>query len=166
MECAGISIIEPVEREQVLKLVDRVLADQPTNPGPTRLIEHRIQLTADEPVRQKPRRMAPGVLEAAHRIVDQWKLQDIIERSDSDYSSAPVRVRKPDDTYRMCIDYCDVNSPTVRDAYATPSVDTMLDGLRGARYISKIDLKAAFLQVPMEERSKRFTAFSLPGSGL
>ena len=70
-ECADISIIEAEEREQVLGLVDRVLADQPTDPGPTRLIEHRIQLTADEPVRHKPRRMAPVVLEAAHRIVDQ-----------------------------------------------------------------------------------------------
>ena len=75
-------------------------------------------------------------------------------------------VRKPDDTYRMCIDYRDFNAHTVRDSYLAPSVDTVLDGLRGARYISKIDLKAAFLQVPMEKLSRRYTAFGVPGSGL
>ena len=78
VECAGISIIEPNEQEHILELVDRVLADESTEPGPTRLIEHRIQLTADESVCHKPRRMSPGVFVAALRIVDQWELQVII----------------------------------------------------------------------------------------
>ena len=75
--------------------------------------------------------MAPGVLEAAQRIVDKWKLDGIIEPSDSDYISVPVMVRKSDDTYRMCIDVNARTVPTVRDC--TPSKDTVLDGLRGAR---------------------------------
>ena len=86
-----------------------MLADQPKDPRPARLIENRIQVTSDEPVRHKPRRMAPGVLEAAHRIDGKWKLENIIERSDSDYSSAPVMVRNPYDTYHTCVDYRDVN---------------------------------------------------------
>ena len=80
-----------------------MLADQPTDPRPARLIENRILVTSDEPVRHNPRRMAPGVLEAARKI------ENIIERSDSDYSSAPVMVRKPYDTYHTCIGYRDVN---------------------------------------------------------
>ena len=47
-----------------------------------------------------------------------------------------------------------------------PSLDSILEGLCGARYISKIDLKQAFLQVLMEESSKKYTAFAIDGSGL
>ena len=159
-----------MEREQVSELVDRVLANQPTDLGPTRLIKHRIQLTSDKPVRHKPRRMASGFLEATHRIVNKWKLDDIIELSDSDYSSAPVMVRKLDDTYCMCIDSRDVNARTVRQctcgAWCLSCVGAVLNGLRGARYISKINPKAVFLLVPMEERSKRYTAFGFTESDL
>ena len=52
----------------------------------------------------------------------------------------------------MCIDFGDVNARTMKDAYLTPNADTILDGLRGARNLSKIDLKQAFLQVFMEEQ--------------
>ena len=45
-------------------------------------------------------------------------------------------------------------------------MDSILDKLRKARYLSKIDLKQAYFQVPMDKNSKRYTAFSVPGSGL
>ena len=89
----------------------------------------------------------------------------MIEPSASDYSLALVLVKKADDTYRICIDYRDSNARTVKDAYPVSSMDGILDKLRGAKYISKIDLKNAYLQVPMEEASKMYTAFSVPGSG-
>ena len=165
-ECVGIKEIEPEERAQVLALVERVLAEQVDVPGRTHLIEHRIRLTNPEPVRHKNRHTSPALLEAARNIVDQWHEDGIVERSDSEYSSAPVLVKKSDGTFRMCIDYRDLNARTAADAYPAPSLETILDSLRGARYISKIDLKSAFLQVPMEEQSKKYTAFSVLGSGL
>ena len=51
----------------------------------------------------------------------------------------------------------------VKDAYPVLSMDGILDKLHGAKYISKIDLKNAYLQVPMEEGSKKYAAFSVPG---
>ena len=163
-KCAVISTIEPDEREQIDSLVEKILSRQTSGAGRTNLIENRIRLKSDEPVRCKPRRMSKHIREAAQRIVDEWKLAIIIEPLTSDYSSAPVIVRKSDDTYRMCIDYRDVNAKTIKDR--APSLDSILDGLRGARYISKIDLKQAFLQVSMEESSKKYTAFAVNRSGL
>ena len=75
-------------------------------------------------------------------------------------------VKKSDGTRRMCIHYRDGNARTIKNAYPTPNADTILDGLQGAQYISKIDLKQAFLQVPKKESSKKYTAFSVPGSKL
>ncbi|CAB0032951.1 unnamed protein product [Trichogramma brassicae] len=44
-------------------------------------------------------------------------------------------------------------------------MDTILDRLRRARYISKIDLKSAYHQVCLDDDSKAYTAFSVQGSG-
>ena len=46
------------------------------------------------------------------------------------------------------------------------NLDAVLDELRKARVISKIDLRQAFMQVLVEESSRKYTAFAVPGSGL
>ena len=66
----------------------------------------------------------------------------------------------------MYINYRDINARAVKDAYPVSSMDAILDKLRGAKYIPKIDLKNAYLQVPMAPYSKKYTAFSVPGKGL
>ena len=73
-------------------------------------------------------------------------------------------MKKSNGTYRMCIDYQDMNSKTVKDAYSVVSMDAILDKLRGAKYISKIDLKNTYLQVPMAPANKKYT-FSVSGKG-
>uniref|UniRef100_A0ABD2XP31 Reverse transcriptase domain-containing protein n=1 Tax=Trichogramma kaykai TaxID=54128 RepID=A0ABD2XP31_9HYME len=90
----------------------------------------------------------------------------VIERSASAWSSAPVIVKKADGSNRFCIDYRDLNKVTKKDAYPVPNIDHILDKLRRARYITTIDLKSAYFQIKMEESSKKFTAFAIPGSGL
>ncbi|CAB0035343.1 unnamed protein product [Trichogramma brassicae] len=61
--------------------------------------------------------------------------------------------------------YRDLNKVTKKDGYPCKNMDEILDKLRKARYISKIDLKSAYHQVLMEESSKEYTAFSVPGLG-
>ena len=53
-----------------------------------------------------------------------------------------------------------------KDAYLIPNMDAILDRLRNARYISKVDLRQAYYQVPLERTSRKYTAFTLPESGL
>ena len=45
-------------------------------------------------------------------------------------------------------------------------MDTILDKLRRAKYLTKIDLRQGYHQIPLEKASRMFTAFSVPGSGL
>ena len=91
--------------------------------------------------------------------------EGIIEESESPWSSCPVLVPKGNGDYRMCIDFRDVNKVTRKDTYALPHMDSILDKLRKAKYISKIDLSWAYLHVPLEEDSKEVTAFAIPGKG-
>ena len=45
---------------------------------------------------------------------------------------------------RPCVDYRILNSMTIRDSYPLPVISLLLNNLQGSRYLSKIDLKAAF----------------------
>ena len=45
-------------------------------------------------------------------------------------------------------------------------MDAILNKLRRAKYISKEDLKNAYFQIPLDEESRQYTTFAVPGSGL
>ena len=64
------------------------------------------------------------------------------------------------------INYWDINGRTVKNAHSVASMEAILDKLCGAKYISNIDLKNAYLQVPMAPQSKKYAAFSVLGKDL
>ncbi|KAH8357343.1 hypothetical protein KR084_011488, partial [Drosophila pseudotakahashii] len=66
----------------------------------------------------------------------------------------------------LCIDYRQLNEHSERDAYPVPRMDHILNQLREAKYISTLDLKSGYWQIPMDKGSKQFTAFTVPGRGL
>lgn len=102
----------------------------------------------------------------AHAEVDRLLEEGVIERSHSPWMSSPVIVPKPNGKHCFCIDYRDVIKITHKDAYPLPNMDRILDGLRRARYISKIDLGQAYFQVPVEPGSRPITAFAVQDRGL
>lgn len=91
---------------------------------------------------------------------------DVIEPSKSPWSSPVLLVPKEDKTYRFCVDYRALNSVTKKDAYPIPFISSILDKLRGARYLSSMDIKSAYWQVPVKPECREFTAFTIPSRGL
>ncbi|KAL7726226.1 hypothetical protein ACLKA6_001630 [Drosophila palustris] len=66
----------------------------------------------------------------------------------------------------MCIDYRQLNANSIPDAYPLPRIHHILERLRNARYISTLDLKSGYWQIPMARGSREYTAFTVPGRGL
>lgn len=64
------------------------------------------------------------------------------------------------------IDFRKVNSVSEMDAYPLPQITATLDKLRGARYLTTLDLKTGYWQVPLTDDSRPITAFTVPGRGL
>lgn len=72
-------------------------------------------------------------------------------------------VSKPNGKIRLCLDARKLNEVTVKDDYPLPLIEGLLSRLDQTKYISSIDLKDVFWQIPLDEKSKRLTAFTVSG---
>ena len=84
----------------------------------------------------------------------------------SPWCNAVVLVRKKDSSLHFCIDFRQLSALTKKDSHPLPHICETLDSLVGFAYYSTFDLTSGFWQVPMDEESKQFTAFTLGSMGL
>ena len=78
-----------------------------------------------------------------------------------------VLVRKKYGGLRLCTDLCKLNNHTVKEGYASPRIEDLLDCLHGTVSFSTFDLRSGYWQVELEEEAKPLTAFTMgpPGIG-
>lgn len=131
----------------------------------TKLAKHKIELLDQKPIRENPRRYSPAILKEMQNLADNWVEKDVLEPCKSPWCSQPVMAKKSNGAWRLCVDYWKLNARTKKHAHPIPNIDSLLDRFGNARYISKIDMTWAFLQVEVEEDSRDYTAFAVPGRG-
>ncbi|GJX30367.1 putative reverse transcriptase domain-containing protein [Tanacetum coccineum] len=68
-------------------------------------------------------------------------------------------VKKKDKSFRMCIDYWELNKLTVKNRYPLPRIDDLFDQLQGSSVYSKIDLRSGYHQLRVREEDIPKTAF-------
>lgn len=59
-----------------------------------------------------------------------------------------------------------IDKVSLHDAYPLPFINATLDKLRDARYLTTLNIKLTYSQIPHEESFKPFTAFVVPNRGL
>ena len=129
--------------------------------GQTSVVSHSISTTGP-PIRQSLRRVPEALKTTMSNEVVHMLDHNVIRPSTSPWSSPVVMVRKPDGSWRFCIDYRKFNAVTHRDAYPLPRIDSTLDSLKVATYFTTLDLVSVYWQVAMAEGNKEKTAFSTP----
>ncbi|GJZ41653.1 hypothetical protein Tco_0588539 [Tanacetum coccineum] len=60
-------------------------------------------------------------------------------------------VARKDGSFRMCIDYRELNKLTVKNRYPLPRIDDLFDQLQGLRVYSKIDLRSGYHHLRVRE---------------
>ena len=156
------STLTPEQKVEAQRLVAE-FHDIFTNvPGTTFLGEHKIELTSDEPIRLRPYPLPYSTRQTVSEEIAKMLQADIIEKSDSPYSSPIVLVKKKDGTARFCIDFRKLNKITVFDSEPMPLPDDIFANLEGDEYFSKLDLTKGYWQIPLREEDKKKTAFSTP----
>ena len=130
-------------------------------------VVHHIDTGDAPPCKQRYYNMNPMKLAEAHRELDERLALGIVEPSESPYSSPLMMIPKKDKGWRWVVDFRQINATIKRPmANPLPHIDPMLWNLKGGTIFSSIDVKDAYLQVPLSEESKAKTAFTVPGRGL
>ena len=115
-------------------------ADLPCMP-PDRDIDFCIDLEPDtRPISIPPYRMAPAELRDLKPQLKELLGKGFIRPSASPWGAPILFVKKKDGSFRMCIDYRQLNKVTVKNKYPLPRIDDLFDQLQGACVFSKIDL--------------------------
>ncbi|GKA51188.1 putative reverse transcriptase domain-containing protein [Tanacetum coccineum] len=82
-----------------------------------------------------------------------------IRPSSSPWGAPILFVKKKDGSFRMCIDYRELNKLTVKNRYPLPRIDDLFDQLQGSSVYSKIDLRSGYHQLRVREEDIPKTAF-------
>ncbi|GJV47354.1 reverse transcriptase domain-containing protein [Tanacetum coccineum] len=92
-------------------------------------------------------------------ILDQKELNIREQRCSSPWGAPVLFVKKKDGSFRMCIDYRELNKLTVKNRYPLPRIDDLFDQLQGSSIYSKIDLRSGYHQLRVREEDIPKTAF-------
>ncbi|GKA12289.1 putative reverse transcriptase domain-containing protein [Tanacetum coccineum] len=82
-----------------------------------------------------------------------------IRPSTSPWGAPVLFVKKKDRSFRMCIDYRELNKLTVKNRYPLPRIDDLFDQLQGSSVYSKIDLRSGYHQLRVRDEDIPKTAF-------
>lgn len=126
----------------------------------TALVEHTIETGDASPIRQKARPIPLATRVELRRILSDLQSRKVIEPSSSSWASPIVLVQKKDGTLRLCVDYRKVNAVTKIDSYPLPTIDTMLQSLRGKKWFSTLDLASGYWQISLSQEAKEKSAFT------
>ena len=125
-------------------------------------IKHAIELVEGaKPVMKRPYRLSEVQKQHANEQIRKALAEGWIQPSQSAWGTAILMVPKKDGSWRMCVDYRELNSLTIQDAYPMPRIDDLLHKLGGAQYFSKLDLQAGYHQIWMEPQDRSKTAFRI-----
>ncbi|GKC26386.1 putative reverse transcriptase domain-containing protein [Tanacetum coccineum] len=92
------------------------------------------------------------------------QLQELSDREFKRPNSSPWRVpvlfvKKKDGSFRMCIDYRELNKLNVKNRYPLLRIDDLFDQLQGSSVYSKIDLRSGYHQLGVREEDISKTTF-------
>nr|GFB15270.1 putative reverse transcriptase domain-containing protein [Tanacetum cinerariifolium] len=101
---------------------------------PTRQVEFQIDLVPGaEPVAWAPYRLAPSEMKELSDQLKELFDKRFIRPSSSPWGASVLFVKKKDGSFRMCIDYRELNKLIVKNCYPPPRIDNLFDQLQGLK---------------------------------
>ncbi|GKE10785.1 putative reverse transcriptase domain-containing protein [Tanacetum coccineum] len=141
-----------LEDVPVIRDFSEVFPDDLPGLPPPRQVEFKIELVPGAaPVARAPYRLAPSEMKELADQLQELSEKGFIRLSSSPWGAPVLFVKKKDGSFRMCIDYRELNKLTVKNRYPLPRIDDLFDQLQGSSVYSKIDLRSGYHQLRIRE---------------
>jgi hypothetical protein len=138
---------------------DVFLEELPGMP-PDREVEFVIDLLpGTAPISKWPYRMSVEELKELKKQLTELQEAGYIRPSSSPWGASVLFVQKKDGSQRMCVDYRSLNDVTMKYKYPLSHVEDLFDQMRGARVLSKIDVRSGYHQMRIRPSDIPKTAF-------
>ena len=125
------------------------------------VISHRLNIDLSrKPVRQKRQAMDTKRYQAVKEEVDKLLSNGFIKESFyPSWLANPILVRKPNEKWRTCIDFTDLNKVCPKDSFLLPRIDQLVDATSGHALLSFMDAYSGYNQIPMHVSDQEHTSF-------
>jgi len=150
------------ELHQLLKQFNACFKADKQSATHQKKIQHQIRTASHPPVKHRPYRVSPMERRIIQEEVEKMLKNEVIQPSESPWSSPVVLVKKKDGTWRFCVDYRRLNKVTKKDVYPLPRIDDALDCIKDAQFFSSMDLQSGYWQIEVDEADREKTAFITP----
>ena len=135
------------------------------NPELGRINSVRVKINVKEgaiPKFFRPRPVPYALHQRVKSELDKLEKDGVIKKAThSEWAAPVVIVSKPDGGIRICGDYKVTINPVLQiDQYPLPRAEDIFSSLQGSRYFTKIDLSRAYLQMPLDEDSQKYTTIN------
>nr|GEZ45498.1 reverse transcriptase domain-containing protein [Tanacetum cinerariifolium] len=148
-----------IEDVHVIRDFPEVFPEDLLGMPPPRQVEFRIDLVPGAaPVARAPYRLAPSEMKELKKQLQELSEKGFIHLSLSPWGAPVQFVKKKDGSFRMCIDYIELNKLTVKNRYPLPRIDDLFDQLQGSIVYSKINLRTGYHQLRIREEDIPITA--------
>ena len=159
----GLNADEDKAFSALLTEYEDIFAKSSYDLGKCNIEKHHIDTGDERPVKHQTRRPPQSQNEETKRQVEALDKAKIIRPSKSPWGSNVLLVKKKDGTWRMCVDYRELNQKTKNgDPYLLPRIDETIDSLGNAKFFCTLDLIQGYHQIELTEESKAKTAFVVP----
>ena len=161
MQSEFLSKLDPKIRVILEPFLDSVLSDPPhASQIPKRPEDQKITFQPGmEPRHQSLRRFSEAEDKLIKEHLDDLLGKGMIQVSNSPYGANIVFAKKKDGGLRLCIDYRLVNRITIKDRTPLPTHTEIRQRVRGAKFLTKIDIRDAFHMVRIDAPDCYKTAF-------
>ena len=136
--------------------------------GQADLLAHSITMRHNEPIYTKQFPIPTSQMRTVKDSVKEWVKLGVIEQTQSKYNSPIFCVPKKDNQgLRICQDYRRINAASLPDKYSIRTVEDCIAeiGEHKATKFAAIDLRHSFYQMALEDNSRKYSAFTIPGMG-
>nr|GEU70582.1 putative reverse transcriptase domain-containing protein [Tanacetum cinerariifolium] len=149
-----------VENIPVVREFPDVFPEELPGLPPVRQVEFQIDLIPRAaPVAHAPYRLAPLEMQELSNQLQELANRGFIRPSTSPWGAPILFVKKKDGSFRMCIDYSELNKLNVKNRYPLPRIDDLFDQLQGSSIYSKINLRSGYHQLRVRDKDIPKTAF-------